>query len=46
MTKSANYREAMRRCDLMRRARTDLGHHWQQKQLVEALKALLAEKRR
>lgn len=42
---NAHYREAQRRVNLMRRARTDLGHHWHQRQLVEALKALLAEKR-
>lgn len=39
---SAHYREAQRRVNLMQHARTDLGHYWHQKQLVEALKALLA----
>lgn len=42
---SQHYHEALRRAELMARARTPLGHYWQQKQLVEALKALLSERK-
>lgn len=41
---SPHYREARRRAGLLQRARTPLGHFWHQKQLVEALKALIGAK--
>jgi hypothetical protein len=42
---SPNYQEAQRRLARKKKCRTELGRWWNQKQFMEALKAMLGEKR-